>query len=103
MSLSQGKSDPKLDMNCACFPKEKAPEFTKKGEIHEFLSFRPLFWFGLPERLLKVSSSLLGVLEKGFFADIFLINVSLGFSVQGVVSSGVMLLDCKPITGSLEG
>ena len=22
-------------MNCACFPKEKTPEFTKMGEIHE--------------------------------------------------------------------
>ena len=33
----------------------------------------------------------------------FPINVSLGFSVQGVVSSGVMLLGGKPIARSLEG
>ena len=44
-----------------------------------------------------------GVFREGFFADIFLINVTLGFFVQGVVSSGVILLGCKPIARSLEG
>ena len=44
-----------------------------------------------------------GVFREGFFAEIFLIHVSLGFSVQGVVSSGVMLLGCKPIAKFLAG
>ena len=54
-------------------------------------------------RLLLTQQFTFGVFRGGFFADIFLINVSLGFSVQGVVSSGVMLLGCKPIARSLEG
>ena len=29
-----GKFEPKFDMYCACFLKEKTPEFTRKGEIH---------------------------------------------------------------------
>ena len=33
-------------MNRACFPKEKTPEFTKKGEIHElFVLDLSLVWF----------------------------------------------------------
>ena len=33
-------------MNRACFPKEKTPEFTKKGEIHELFVFAlTLVWF----------------------------------------------------------
>ena len=44
-----------------------------------------------------------GVFREGVFAEICPIIVSLGFSVQGVVSSGVMLLGCKPIARSLEG
>ena len=33
-------------MNRACFPKEKTPEFTKKGEIHElFVLALSLVWF----------------------------------------------------------
>ena len=43
------------------------------------------------------------VFREGVFAEISLINVSLGFSVQGVVSSGVMLLGCKPIAKFLAG
>ena len=35
-------------MNRACFPKEKTPEFTKMGEIHENFSSWPFLWFGLP-------------------------------------------------------
>ena len=52
---------------------------------------------------LSKSSSLLVFFWKGVFAEIFLINVCLGFSVQGVVSSGVMLLGCKPIAKFLAG
>ena len=34
-------------MNRACFPKEKTPEFTKMGEIHElFVLALSLVWFG---------------------------------------------------------
>ena len=33
-------------MNRACFPKEKTPEFTKMGEIHElFVLALSLVWF----------------------------------------------------------
>ena len=33
-------------MNRACFPKEKTPEVTKKGEIHElFVLALPFVWF----------------------------------------------------------
>ena len=33
-------------MNRACFPKEKTPEFTKMGEIHELFVFAlSLVWF----------------------------------------------------------
>ena len=43
----------KFDVNCACFPKEKQAQFTKKGEIHElFVSAPFLVWFAgaAPER-----------------------------------------------------
>ena len=33
-------------MNRACFPKEKTPEFTKTGEIHELFALAlSLVWF----------------------------------------------------------
>ena len=40
-----------FDVNRACFPKEKTPEFTKMGEIHElFVLALSLVWFaGTPE------------------------------------------------------
>ena len=67
-------------MNRACFPKEKTPEFTKMGEIHELFVFAlSLVWFagatlchhdygclslsGLPSDLL-VAISVSG--ERGF-------------------------------------
>ena len=35
-------------MNRACFPKEKTPEFTEIGEIHElFVLALSLVWFAL--------------------------------------------------------
>ena len=46
MNFSQGHSRTKVRyVNRACFPKEKTPEFAKKGEIHELFIFGPFFWF----------------------------------------------------------
>ena len=46
MNFSQGTLEPKFDLNRACFPKEKTPEFTKMGEIHElFVLALSLVWF----------------------------------------------------------
>ena len=52
-------------MNRACFPKEKTPEFTKMGEIHElFVLALFLVWFagatpevrktGFPHQLVRI-------------------------------------------------
>ena len=35
MNFSQGHSGTKFNVNRACSPKEKTPEFTKMGKIHE--------------------------------------------------------------------
>ena len=44
MNFSQGHSGTKVRyVNRACFPKEKTPEFTKKGKIHELFVFGPFF------------------------------------------------------------
>ena len=46
MNFSQGMPKQKFNVNCACFPKEKRPEFTKMGEIHElFVLALSLVWF----------------------------------------------------------
>ena len=47
MNFSQGHSGTKVQyVNRACFPKEKTPEFTKMGEIHElFVLALSLVWF----------------------------------------------------------
>ena len=47
MNFSQGHSGTKVrNVNRACFPKEKTPEFTKMGEIHElFVLALSLVWF----------------------------------------------------------
>ena len=50
-------------MNRACFPKEKRPEFTKKGEIHQlFVLALSLVWFaGATPDPLKMFPSLCSV------------------------------------------
>ena len=47
MNFSQGHfGTKKFNVNRACFPKEKTPEFTKMGEIHElFVLALSLVWF----------------------------------------------------------
>ena len=47
MNFSQGPSGRKVQfVNRACFPKEKTPEFTKMGEVHElFVLPLSLVWF----------------------------------------------------------
>ena len=47
MNFPQGHSGTKVQfVNRACFPKEKTPEFTKMGEIHElFVLALSLVWF----------------------------------------------------------
>ena len=46
MNSSQGHSGTKFNVNRACFPQEKTPEFTKMGEIHElFVLALSLVWF----------------------------------------------------------
>ena len=50
-----GIPEQKFNVNRACFPKGKTPEFTKIGEIHE-LFVSALFWFGLPGPLLMKTS-----------------------------------------------
>ena len=47
MNFSRGHSGTKVQCeNRACFPKEKTPEFTKMGEIHElFVLALSLVWF----------------------------------------------------------
>ena len=51
-----GKFEPKVDVNCACFPKERHPKSQKRVKFMNFL-FRPFVWFGLPGRLLSKGSS----------------------------------------------
>ena len=34
---NRGIPEQKFNVNRACFPEEKTPEFTKKGELHELL------------------------------------------------------------------
>ena len=43
MNFSRGHSEQKFNVNRAFFPKEKTPEFTKMGEIHELFRFGPFF------------------------------------------------------------
>ena len=44
--LAISQFETKFDVNCACFPQEKTPEFPKKCEIHElFVSALCLVWF----------------------------------------------------------
>ena len=47
MNFSQGHSGTKVQCeDHACFPKEKTPEFTKMGELHElFVLALSLVWF----------------------------------------------------------
>ena len=46
MKFSRGKLELKFDVNLACFTKEKTPEFTKMGDIHElFVLALSLVWF----------------------------------------------------------
>ena len=46
MNFPQGIPEQKFNVNRACFPKEKTPEFTKMGEIHElFVLALSLVWF----------------------------------------------------------
>ena len=46
MNFSQGRSGTKVQRESRLFPKEKTPEFTKMGEIHElFILALSLVWF----------------------------------------------------------
>ena len=46
MKLTRGILEQKFNVNRACFPKEKTPEFTNMGEIHElFVLALSLLWF----------------------------------------------------------
>ena len=45
-TFRRGIPEQKFNVNRACFPKEKTPEFTKMGEIHElFVLALSLVWF----------------------------------------------------------
>ena len=46
----------KFNVNRACFPKGKTPEFTKKWAKFMNFSFWPFLWFGLPGRLVRKNS-----------------------------------------------
>ena len=46
MNFYRGIPEQKLNVNHACFAKEKTPEFNKMGEIHElFVLALSLVWF----------------------------------------------------------
>ena len=46
MNFSRVIPEQKFNVNRACFPKKKTPEFTKMGEIHElFVLALSLVWF----------------------------------------------------------
>ena len=61
--LLTGHSGTKFNVNRSCFPKERTPDFTKMGEIHElFILALSLVWFAgaTPERMGGVGSVVVG-------------------------------------------